>query len=137
VPLAVIFDTNVYISGLFWRGTPYRCLYAARAELLESITCREILNEVRKKLETKFGFTAEKAQEVVDDIRSYSRNISIAGALRVVPDDPDDDKFIECAEVAGASLVVSGDRHLLKLQHYGTIEIITPASLLERLAETE
>ena len=137
MPLAVVFDTNVYVSGLLWRGAPFRFLYAARAGLLEPITCAEILDEVKEKLGAKFGFSPERAQETVDDIRSYSRIATIAGTLHIVKDDPDDDKFVECAQAGGASVVVSGDRHLLRLRRHGALEIIPPAALLERLAKTE
>ena len=47
--------------------------------------------------------------------------------------DADDDAVIACALAAGAEIVVSGDKHLLQLQRYQTIEIITAADMLKRL----
>jgi len=35
--------------------------------------------------------------------------------LSVISDDPDDDRVLECAVEGGADVIVSGDRHLLKL----------------------
>jgi hypothetical protein len=29
----VVFDTNIFVSGHFWKGLPYRCLLAAEARL--------------------------------------------------------------------------------------------------------
>lgn len=130
----VVFDTNVYISGILWRGTPYRCLYAARANLVHAFTCREILDEIRRKLETKFLFSADIANDTIDDIRSYCRLVNLPGSLHGAVQDPADDKFIECASVAGAGFIVSGDRHLLKLEKYESIQIIKPAELLSLLA---
>jgi len=51
----------------------------------------------------------------------------------VVAADPDDDKFVECALVAGAKIIVSGDRHLLDLDKYEDIEMLTAAQFLERI----
>ena len=35
-----------------------------------------------------------------------------------VCDDPDDDKFLACALASGAKVIVSGDKHLLKVSGY-------------------
>lgn len=42
-----------------------------------------------------------------------------------MPEDPNDDTFIETALVAGAAIIVSGDRHLLALAKVQGIEILT------------
>ena len=51
---------------------------------------------------------------------------------RVVAADPDDDKFVECALAAGASLIVSGDHHLLELKEYEDILILSAAEFIAR-----
>jgi putative PIN family toxin of toxin-antitoxin system len=55
----------------------------------------------------------------------YEDNI----AHPIVHKDPDDDKFIFCAMVSKAKYVISGDRHLLDLQQYNDVKIVSPASL--------
>jgi len=52
-----------------------------------------------------------------------------------VKQDPDDDKFIDAALAAGATIIVSGDRHLLALGAVEGIEILTARQFLDRLAE--
>ena len=47
--------------------------------------------------------------------------------------DPDDDKFIDAALTAGATIIVSGDRHLLALGTVEGIEILTARQFLDRL----
>lgn len=39
-------------------------------------------------------------------------------------DDPDDNKFLECAVEANAEFVISGDPHLLKIGAYKTVKIL-------------
>ncbi len=40
--------------------------------------------------------------------------------------DPDDDKFLACALVSGSKLIVSGDRHLLKVSVFKEIKVLKP-----------
>jgi len=60
--------------------------------------------------------------------------VEITGELRVVAEDPDDDKFVECALVAGASLIVSGDHHLLELSECEGVHILSAAEFVARFA---
>jgi uncharacterized protein len=49
-----------------------------------------------------------------------------------VPGDPDDDKVVECAVIAGATHIVTGDRrHLLPLGTFQGIPILTAADFLD------
>ena len=47
--------------------------------------------------------------------------------VRIVPYDPDDDALIACALAARASLIVSGDRHVVRLGEYEGIRIALAA----------
>ncbi|HEY5269946.1 MAG TPA: hypothetical protein VII97_06385, partial [Anaerolineales bacterium] len=49
-----------------------------------------------------------------------------------VCDNPDDDKFLDCALASGSNLVVRGDRHLLKVSGYQNIETLKPCDFLEK-----
>jgi uncharacterized protein len=52
--------------------------------------------------------------------------------LEQVCDDPDDDKFLACALASGCKLIVSGDKHLLKVSGFGNIEILRPRAFVEK-----
>jgi putative PIN family toxin of toxin-antitoxin system len=133
----VVFDTNIWISGLLWRGKPYQCLLLARAGLVQTVYCPSIAAELSQKLRQVFGFSENQVQAVLYDLRRVGEKVEISGALHVIADDPDDDKFLECALVAGASLIVSGDHHLLNLGEYEGIRVITAAEFVARFAEAE
>jgi uncharacterized protein len=133
-PVAV-FDTNVLLSGLVWRGNPYRCLELARARTIEGVTCVEILNELTDKLQVKLTFTLEQAVDTLVDLLTFLRVVPIAGQVRAVAADPDDDKVLECAVAAGATHVVTGDRkHLLPLVTYQGISILSPTDFLSAVS---
>jgi len=52
-------------------------------------------------------------------------------ALFVVKDDPDDNKFIECAVALDCKIIVSGDKHLKNIKKYIDIEILSPKEFIE------
>jgi putative PIN family toxin of toxin-antitoxin system len=134
VPERVVFDTNIWISGLLWRGKPYQCLLLARGKAVQHVHCTEMMAELSEKLRETFGFSENRIRALLYDVRRVSERVEITGEIQAVADDPDDDKFIECASVAGASAVVSGDHHLLELGSYKGIPILSAAEFLTRIA---
>jgi uncharacterized protein len=130
----VVFDTNTLFSGLGWQGSPYRCLELARNGQIESITCREILLELREKLQTKQNRSPTDAAIDIEQILAFSRLVEIPNSLKVVVDDPDDDMVIECAVVGQATHIITGDKHLLSLNKYQDIYILKAGDFLNLLA---
>ena len=95
-----------------------------------------MLSELTQKLRDPFGFDENHIQAVVYDYRRISHRVEIVGDLCVVVDDPDDDKFVECAVVSDASAIVSGDHHLLNLHEYQGIRVFSAAAYLARFEQT-
>jgi putative PIN family toxin of toxin-antitoxin system len=133
----VVFDTNIWISGLLWYGKPYQCLLLAQAGVVQAMYCSAMMAELAQKLRQVFGFSENHIQAVLYDFRRVAHRVDITGDLDVVSDDPDDDKFVECAVTADASLIVSGDHHLLDLGEYEGIQILSAAEFVARFAQSE
>ena len=51
--------------------------------------------------------------------------------FKIIINDPDDDKFIDCAVEAHADYIITGNKHLLDLKNFGKIEIIKPEVFLD------
>jgi predicted nucleic acid-binding protein len=51
--------------------------------------------------------------------------------LNAVPDDPDDNRVLECAVAGKAEFIVSGDRHLLRIGSYEGVVISTVRQFME------
>lgn len=127
---------NIRIGAYLWRGAAYRCWLAARAGLVDVVYTSGMVAEFTEKLYDTFGFNADNVRAAVYDFRRYGREVQISGDLHVVTADPDDDMFIECAVVAGASMIVSGDTHLLRLIEYQGVRILNPGNFLNWLTTT-
>ncbi len=46
-------------------------------------------------------------------------------------EDPDDNKFIECAIASKTKLIISGDKHLLKISGYREIVVHNPRNFVD------
>ena len=131
----VVFDTNILLSGLGWKGAPYRCIELARRGRVVGLTCSEILAELAEKLTSKFDFSLSQKTEAVTDLLGFLRPVKITNTLKIVNSDADDNKIIECAIVGSASHIVTGDRrHLLPLGSYQGILIVTASDFLAQFS---
>lgn len=120
---------------MFWRGGPYRCLLAAQAGIIELILFEPILSEFQRVLSGKFHLTPGQVEDNLAAMRASATLVTIAGTLHVVSDGPDDDKFIETAQVARAEYLISGDRHLLNLGSYEGVTILNTRAFLDLVAQ--
>ena len=64
--LKVVFDTNILISGHFWKGPPYRCMLAIDAGLATLVLSDPILTEFGEKLTGKFGASKSDVDPIVE-----------------------------------------------------------------------
>lgn len=119
----VVLDTNVLISGLFWEGNERALLMRCRDGELRSVTSPGILDELERVLTRKFKVPGRKVRDYVREIIRFSDIVLPRGDLRVVEDDPSDDLVLETAVLGRVDVIVTGDRHLLRLGSYGDVGI--------------
>ena len=75
--VVAVFDTNVLISAVGWKGKPYECLELARSGIVDGASCREILDELAEKLQMKLSFSADQTLETTADLLTYLRLVKI------------------------------------------------------------
>jgi putative PIN family toxin of toxin-antitoxin system len=136
-----VLDTDVVVSSVINRtGQPIRFIELAQAKRFDVIVSDDVLNEYitvlqRPKLQRQHGNESSSIALVVMDLFTLAWHVSPMESIRIVADDPKDDKFVEAAVAGGADFIVSGDRHLPALGSYEGIQIVTPAlfvAFLER-----
>lgn len=144
--MRIVLDTNVVLSALLWRGTPYRLLQAIQqqehVQLYSSATLLAELGEVlgRQAAARRLALIGRAAHDVLADyIDAVELVATPTDVPRVVAADPDDDSVIATAVAAGADLLVSGDSDLLMLGSHQGFRIITAAEAADvlRLAHPE
>jgi len=125
--MKIILDTNVFISGLFFSGPPYQILKAWHAGQLKLILSEDIFEEYERvgKIFSE-QFPAIDLQPILKLVRSKSLIYTVKSLPVSVSEDPDDDKFLACALSSKCKIIVSGDKHLLKLNGFHEITIIKP-----------
>ena len=62
-------------------------------------------------------------------VLARSIHVSLRGTVKKCRD-PHDDKFLECAALAHADLLIAGDKDLVVLKSFAGTPIITPAEYL-------
>ena len=138
--MRIVLDTNVVLSALLWRGTPYQLLDAIRsrgeARLFTSPALIEELAEVltRPSATKRLALIGRTAREVLADYIEAVEVVEPEHVPRVVPNDADDDQVIAAAIAAGAELIVSGDADLLSMGSHQGIPIITAVQAVQRIA---
>ena len=139
--MRAVADSNVVVSGLLWRGSSRDLLDLARRGDLELFTSPALLLELqdvlhRKKFSRRFELARVGPQELVVGYANLATLVVPTKVDPVVAADPDDDEVLACAVAASVGWIVSGDRHLLDLQEYQGIRILSPRQALALLRET-
>ena len=129
--MRVVCDTNVFVSALVFGGKPRRFLEFARKEFL-LVVSEPLLQELRRILTSKFGWTEERVLPVVREIARFAESVAPAIDVRVCRD-PDDDRILEAAIAGKADIIVSGDADLLSLKTFRGVEILSVVDFLARL----
>lgn len=137
--LTVVLDTNVWISGIFFRrGPPARILEAWRDRQFDVVITAETFVELGRKLPekaTQFGAHFSLAGEWLAYIKTFSKSVTALGKVVEVSRDETDDPFLDAAVSGRAAYLVTGDKDLLVLEVYQGVKIITPRAFLELLSE--
>jgi putative PIN family toxin of toxin-antitoxin system len=126
----IVIDTNIYISAIFWGGKPREVVDLGRSEKVLIFTSLEIQTEIHRKLRTKFGLSEDETAQILLDFSTFTNLITTHEKISIINDDPDDNKFIECAVSSKAHFIVTGDKHLLNLDMYKEIKILKAADFL-------
>jgi putative PIN family toxin of toxin-antitoxin system len=126
-----VVDTNVFISGLFFSGTPRRLYLAWTQGAFTGVLTPEILAEYRR-VAVAFlsrGYDVQ-IEEALDLVVQHSVFIEAAPLPSGLCRDPNDDMFVACALAADADCVISGDKDLLALRGQVPFAILKPAEFM-------
>ncbi len=132
--LRVVVDTNVYISVfLYPQRLIFQILQHAGRGQYRLLTSPAILRELGRVMREDFGVEAGERTRRLKQLAAIAEIITPQLTLNVIKEDPPDNRILECAVEGRADLIVSGNRHLLRLKTYEGIAIVRPIDFLRTL----
>ncbi|MGB5063846.1 MAG: putative toxin-antitoxin system toxin component, PIN family [Candidatus Competibacter sp.] len=130
-------DTNVYLSiFVFPESRMFDLWRLAREGRYTVVISPFIVREFMEKLREKFGVPAEARELIKRKVLRKADIVQPQTVPKVIADDPDDDHILACAVAGKAAIIVSGNKHLLRLKEYEGIPIVRPMDFLRTLGST-
>lgn len=127
----VVLDSNVLISAAVFGGKPREILDLAIKGLIGIAVSDDILDEIKGVLEgKKFQFPMKSVYALIREIEDVAELVEPKERIEAVPEDPGDNRVLECAAESGSNVIISGDSHLLALRSFGKIKITNPDEFL-------
>ena len=129
--IRVVFDTNVMVSAMLnASGTPAYVLRFALHRHVQLCVSEAILDEYEAVLRRpKFRLSPQTVTAMMKSIRAVAAKINPAMILSVSADEADN-RFLECAEAAGADYIVTGNKQHFP-EFFGRTHIINARRLVE------
>jgi putative PIN family toxin of toxin-antitoxin system len=125
--MKVILDTNVVLSGIFFTGSPHQILRHWSRGAFRLVLSPEILDEYLDSAnELSQVYPAIDPTPILSLVALHSEYCEPQPLEEPVCGDPDDDKFLACALASRCKTIVSGDKHLLRVSGYLSIQVVRP-----------
>ncbi|MBI2336286.1 MAG: putative toxin-antitoxin system toxin component, PIN family [Deltaproteobacteria bacterium] len=124
----MVFDTNIFISGLLFKGgIPSRLIDLAHDKKFDLFFSPEILEEIKRVSQLKFELTLHERDRLLSFIEKLGAKVYPSQEVSLIKNDWTDNRILECALEAEADYLVTGDKkHLLHLTHSFSFQIVLP-----------
>jgi putative PIN family toxin of toxin-antitoxin system len=128
----IVLDTNVLISGLFFTGPPRRILDGWRAGHVKLVLSESILDEYQRVGEELAArYRGIDPAPFLSLVALHGELCAVTPRVERICEDPDDDKFLACALAGRCKVIVSGDKHLLRVSGYHGIAVMRPRAFVD------
>lgn len=132
----VVFDTNVWLS-IFMKKILTDEFSQAKQKLTLYVS-KDILTETSKvllypKIAKILSNANVNEKEILRAIEANSTIVKPKLKLHIIEEDGEDNKILECALASRADIIVSGDKHLLKLGKFRKTRIQTPREFFDNI----
>jgi putative PIN family toxin of toxin-antitoxin system len=132
--MKVFFDTNFYVAEALLGGATEKMVTATVAARWRIFSSGYVLDETRRVLTEKLGCSQRFGHLTIERARRRAILIVPTSSSRHnVPSDPADNPVLQAALAAGADLLVTNDSHLLTLNPYQGLKIISLTAYFDLL----
>jgi putative PIN family toxin of toxin-antitoxin system len=139
--IRAVLDANVLVSASLVSSGPSACLLRQWEEGTFALCVADtILAEVqdvlrRPHIARRYAVTDLEVEAFVNMLREKAVVVQVTQPPEIISADPKDNHVLACAVQTGADVIVTGDRHLLNLERYRDILLLTPAAFLADLLQ--
>lgn len=130
----VILDTNVFLSGLLFGGTPEKILQHWIKRDFNLFISPTLKAEIINKLTNKFEATELFTLTLSNLIDTHSKKFIPKQKITICKNTSDNFLF-ELAEESEADYIVSGDKLVQDIKIYKNMKIISPKEFLDLLSK--
>ncbi|WP_088889832.1 putative toxin-antitoxin system toxin component, PIN family [Leptolyngbya ohadii] len=136
--MKVVLDTNIWVSGLLWGGSPRQVITRAEQQQITIAASDRLLSELEAtlnypKLQPRLLKIGIPVEELMLGVRQLVELCSPASLPEVSSlRDPDDLIVIAAAVAVNAEVIITGDADLLVLHPWNGIAILTAAAFVEQ-----
>jgi len=128
----IVLDTNVLVAAFGWKGPPHEIFLKCIDGSLQLFISPALMLELNKVLGYgKFKFNEHELKEFLSLVIETANIVDPQTTLNIIKADPPDNRVLECALAAGASCIVTGDKHLLSLIKIEKIKILSPGAFIK------
>ena len=123
--MKIILDTNVIIDATQDNFSyTWKIVNLVLKGKVEAFGVDKIIKEYR--LIIKKNIKNEKDKISLENFIARVRVVNTHKKINLIEDDPEDNKFLECADEARVDYIISSDQHLLNLEKFQNTEILSP-----------
>ena len=134
--MRIVFDTNVIVSGLNFRGSERLLLRLTNEDRFELFLSEFILSEASSVLRRKFDWSEARLAMELAVLRDTATILSPPPVVSAIADDHADNRVLECAVFASADYLITGARkHLLPLETFQGVRILRAPDFLKILGD--
>ena len=129
--MKVVLDTNVLISAVMFGGKSRVILEMGISGKIRIAISQDILKELAEVLVgKKFQVPVSFVRQTIQELSEITELAIVTKRIKVIKNDPDDNRVLECAVSSKADYIVSGDSDLLVLKNFKKIKIVSPNDFL-------
>ena len=134
--MRAVFDTNVLVSALLFRGKPREALVSALEGAVQLYISQPMLSELQAVLSRpKFRLMPEQAALYIEEVQALCLPVFPREKAVKACRDHKDHIVLECALESRCDFLVTGDKDLLVLKSFRGIPIVNAAEFLDRIAD--
>ena len=129
--MRVVFDTNIFVSAFVLPGSRAgAALMRLVDDIDQLVISKVIIDELLTVLARKFARDTDELARVAVFLSDLAEVVRPRGRIDVLQDEADN-RILECARTGKVDVIVTGDKAMIELGSYRSINIISLRNFLE------